>query len=119
MEESAPWWLAGGAAALWIAREFIGAVQPLFHRWGRGQRAPDTRWRQQMGFQRRGDFLMGLLAMGPGNESAPMVQILPSLVDATATLGVAHVQVIVAKLMGALLARTCRRSWASAAATSP
>lgn len=23
---SAPWWLAGGAAALWIAREFVGAV---------------------------------------------------------------------------------------------
>ena len=23
---TAPWWLAGGAAALWIAREFIGAV---------------------------------------------------------------------------------------------
>lgn len=22
----APWWVAGGAAALWIAREFIGAV---------------------------------------------------------------------------------------------
>ncbi len=22
----APWWLAGGAAALWIAREFIGSV---------------------------------------------------------------------------------------------
>lgn len=25
-ETTAPWWLAGGAAALWIAREFIGAV---------------------------------------------------------------------------------------------
>ena len=24
--EGAPWWLAGGAAALWIAREFYGAV---------------------------------------------------------------------------------------------
>lgn len=25
-DATAPWWLAGGAAALWIAREFIGAV---------------------------------------------------------------------------------------------
>ena len=24
--QTAPWWLAGGAAALWAAREFIGAV---------------------------------------------------------------------------------------------
>lgn len=24
--QSAPWWLAGGAAALWVAREFVGAV---------------------------------------------------------------------------------------------
>lgn len=24
--QGAPWWLAGGAAALWMAREFIGAL---------------------------------------------------------------------------------------------
>lgn len=24
--EGAPWWLAGGAAALWVAREFVGAL---------------------------------------------------------------------------------------------
>lgn len=24
--EGAPWWLAGGAAALWAAREFLGAI---------------------------------------------------------------------------------------------
>lgn len=24
--DGAPWWLAGGAAALWAAREFVGAV---------------------------------------------------------------------------------------------
>jgi len=59
---------------------------------------------------------MSLMPLGTGNEPAPPVQIIPTLVDAAASLGLAYVQAIVANPVGALLARTYRWSWASGGA---